>query len=739
MASNIEFVNYKEFVEGLSSVDSAESTDKSVVCNPVGGPRKFDAFQQNKLKFFVVTDDPEYLYAILDSNDVLLFAIKKDGDIVFGCGVPDGIKIALEKMDRSVRLALNGKVDAVSGKSLIISSFAAAQNEENFEGVSYGMKAGDGGVIFYVGTDGKIHFNGSVEFGDVELSSKALEHIGAALHNLRFNKEFNDFSGGKSVIIPQIPKVAFLDISGIGNMPVTKKDNKIGVARFWDNNGNYFSKKVVVNAQGNSSLSFLKKNVAIDFYNDDDNAFSIKFGSWVAQDSYHLKACYTDFFRGTASVAYAIYKEIAELNPFDKNRTWKRALVDFENQKFYNTYSEKTVSERNDFGALCHPMSFPCVVFLQGEFYGLFSFQLKKHRDNYKMKKDVAENIHLDGRIDNSTLFGGSIDWTAFEVRNPKNLYYKNAKTVGGVSTYVYDGDYPDELVDSETAEAWISAGTLPDGTAVSSKVAKNLRLTAKVRSYIVSLSGAVAYIEGGASDAEKEQRACELFDLDNFVDYIVFSDFINNFDGFNKNWQWTTWDGVKWFVNPYDLDEAFGATAQGEVIRKPASSHLGDISGSPLHYAFYFSSDRIGALWSKARDAGVISVENVVGKVSSIMQAFGEQFYELEYSKWDQSPCNRDLSVNTAYWEIEVDENQKPVIYTEKSNYYSAETNYSVGDWCMCNAQESAGWFYKFTCVQNCLGVKPAVFGFKDSVFRLEKWLLENIANYDLINNYGG
>lgn len=39
MASNLEFVPFKDFVESLSSVDSVKNADKSVVCNPSDGPR----------------------------------------------------------------------------------------------------------------------------------------------------------------------------------------------------------------------------------------------------------------------------------------------------------------------------------------------------------------------------------------------------------------------------------------------------------------------------------------------------------------------------------------------------------------------------------------------------------------------------------------------------------------------------------------------------------------------------
>lgn len=47
----------------------------------------------------VVTDNNEYIYAIADKDNTLLFGIQKDGNIVFGAGVPQQIKDAIMNID----------------------------------------------------------------------------------------------------------------------------------------------------------------------------------------------------------------------------------------------------------------------------------------------------------------------------------------------------------------------------------------------------------------------------------------------------------------------------------------------------------------------------------------------------------------------------------------------------------------------------------------------------------------
>lgn len=74
------------------------------------------------------------------------------------------------------------------------------------------------------------------------------------------------------------------------------------ILEFYDMNGNYFKKNIVLDGQGNSSMNFEKKNASIDLfdtsvYNNkgvlgEGDTLKIKFGDWVAFDSFHLKAFY---------------------------------------------------------------------------------------------------------------------------------------------------------------------------------------------------------------------------------------------------------------------------------------------------------------------------------------------------------------------------------------------------------------------------------------------------------------
>lgn len=242
-----------------------------------------------------------------------------------------------------------------------------------------------------------------------------------------------DLTDSAKIKLPE-PRCAYVNITGTGRMPTKKTEKLQAWLECYDGNGSYFKKRVMMSAQGNSSMGFVKKNVSVKFYEEswgEGKTTDITFGNWVKQDAFHLKAYYTDYFRGCGKIAYDIYDDIT--SDREKPLPWQRAGL--------TTASKK---------ATCHPNGFPCYVYLNGNFYGLFVWSLKKDRKNMGQEKDNASHIHLDGKLTSKEIFNGTINWSMFEVRNPKGLYCVETTQTEGVASYkLYDGDNPTELIDS--------------------------------------------------------------------------------------------------------------------------------------------------------------------------------------------------------------------------------------------------------------------------------------------------
>lgn len=402
-------------------------------------------------------------------------------------------------------------------------------------------------------------------------------------------------------------------------------------------------------------MAFIKKNGAFDFCNDEwigDDTFSIKFGDWVYQDSFHAKAYYTDFFKGASIVAYKIADQVEKSRGIFSDRPWKKALL-----KDYVFGTDQTNSAQVDDLTLqlnnetkCHPDGFPCIIYLDGEFYGIYAFCLKKHRDNMHQIKDVAEHVHLDGELYEINLWLGAVNWTKFEIRNPKNLYYKEVQN----GTFEYDADVAQaEIVGDDEVNAWITAGQLPDGTEITSKIKKRLQTTAKVKNYIINLSQRISQIKSATTTEEKKALFETYFDVDNLVDYEIVQMATGDNDGFGKNWQWTTYDGVKWWVNEYDKDMSFGGHASGTFTQSAPDSGgwMGQNSGHPIGQLIALYKTEIINRW-KNLWGSVISSDNFLSLFNDWLDRIGTDNFTKEYEKWNDAPCNRDDNVDTAHWD---------------------------------------------------------------------------------------
>lgn len=508
----------------------------------------------------------------------------------------------------------------------------------------------------------------------------------------------NDLSESAKIKLSE-PRFSYVNISGITDMPQSKTDEMQAWLEFCDGEGNYFKKRILTAAQGSSSLGYPKKNIKFDLCEDEwegDKTTDVTFGSWVKQDGFHLKAYFIDYFRGVGAVSYKIFDDITA-DRGDMARPWQRAGVADADAK-----------------ALCHPEGFPVAVYLNGDFYGVYAWQLKKHRKNMGMDKNTATHIHLDGEITTVSLFNGTIDWTKFEVRNPKGLVCMDGTK--------YDGENPRELIDA-TAAAYDPGN-------------EDHALTAEVKGYITTLSHycpALSRIQrSGKTPAEIRAEFGKRFDVDGFIDYTVFSSVTNNVDGWWKNWQWITYDGVKWFVEPYDLDMTFGNVSFGTFVSPPEYNwYYSDpdqrfrLDVGPAYYLNEYYADDLDRRYASLRESGAITAEGIYSKIEEWHARVGDEMYEREYARWPESMCNRDMVV-AANWEW-------TGTWNGFQNYadWNGAKLYQGGEICRAN---NMLWRAK-RAIKGEYPVRQA--GYRDGLDRIGDWITRRIEMEDRLWNY--
>jgi len=573
-----------------------------------------------------------------------------------------------------------------------------------------------------------------VRFEKVNWTNDNMTDLAKALAEAGLNTGQMDWSDAKSLEIPE-PRCAIINISGSGTWPQTKTADQAEYLEFWDCQGNYFRKPIIFNAQGQSTMAHPKKNGSIDICNDQwigDDTFKLKIGAWVPQDSFHLKAYYLDFFRGVAVISYQLMNDILLTRGAWQDRPWKKALVDYDavSAQAPNFGGVSTLNLAVDTGARNFPDGFPCKVYLNGEFYGLYAWQLKKHRDNMHLKKNVDTNVWLDGTVSWDTILGGTINWSGvFEVRNPKDLWLMDGTK--------YDADNnAGELID-ETSEYY----DLPTD---SSKVKKQKQVTAGVKAVLEDLSQILVDLKtlhnAYAADPTPENKQAikdkfdTHFDAENLIDYQIVSDCVQNTDGFGRNWQWCTYDGIKWWINMYDVDMSFGAySATTGVMTPPIEQHVAMSSSvRPNYYIGLLYEDELLERYAYLRRNGVISADIIINKVNDWTNRFGEKYYEDEYDTWPNCAAHGDSVLNDG-WELVEGE-------MGTGNTYNSATTYYAGDTCFYGlfVNNVAMGYYKFEATETVTGVPPVKqWRYNDSIYRLAKWVNTQMSYMDDLYKY--
>lgn len=686
-----EIIGEIHAVNTLKQVISQIQSDLASLQEKVG---TIDTNLKELLDVFSLQENPEYLAIEKDAEDKILSATYPDGS----------------------HYIRNAKSETIP------TEFEHIEDSEKRMEITTDTK---GKVLSYRDSQGKKHEHDmevtNLDVSNLNLQGNSVNNIQDALKTNGFETkapiDWSDYlsNNGKSPLYIPEPRCARINISGIDAMPTTKTTNAKAYFEMWDMQGNYFKKKVIMNAQGNSTMQYPKKSFACDFFDSDwdGDSFAVKFGDWVAQDSFHFKAQYSDFFKGISIVAYKLVQEVwASRSPIYGN-PWKKALLGNINitSGSYNAENINDLSLQKDTGAKCIPDAFPCIVYLNGEFYGVFNWTLKKHRDNYHMNKSLGTNIHLDGGRGPML---NPLDWTSFEVRNPKGLL-TNVPTDKGFESY--DGDKPKELLGSDT-EGYNPAD-------------KKHILSNQVKQSILTFNSIARELNAKTNENGGEEFLNKHYDLENLVDFYVLQYVLADED-IAYNWQWITYDGVKWFICDYDKDRTFGQIYNCPGVRSAdVMLNAADSSNvnSPFKYLVQYHKKEIKVRYNELKSLSIFTPEHVISLVKNWFNRFPLEAIKLEYKKWTESPSNRDDNVDREHWKIKGSSYE-----AQNKDTYDNEKTYAIGETCAYGKARHV----VFECIKESTGNPPVTkfydkipydLGYHDSIWRVTKYIQDRFT----------
>lgn len=550
----------------------------------------------------------------------------------------------------------------------------------------------EGKILGYRDSEGTRHEH-KISASHINLSDEAAAEVSEAFKSAGIKMENpSDFSKNSHIELP-IPRIAAQVRLYAPKLPTTKQDDIEAEIEYNDKDGNYFRKPVILNAQGSSSMSYYVKNMAIDIADGSE----IKFGDFPTQDSFHLKKYYIDIFRGQCVVAYWLMEQVYKSRPAGQQYPYEYSYSN-------ESVTDGTGDVKKDFitDGKCHPDGFPIVItWIDNEgketYMGVYAWNLKKSKEVYNADKKKAENIILDGVISSSTLFGGTIKWEQFEIRNPKSL-----KDIDGNK---YDGDNPKELSDTD----------------------ENSK---KVKDYLTRLSGVVAAL---ASSNTKETFE-KYFLVNPFIDYFLVSQVIYHLDGFRKNWIWLAYNGKQWCPSLFDTDSIWGSHWTGTYVVK--NSDKATILGIDecMGLTTLYDSE-IKARYKFLREQKIFDVDNIVSLLDTWVHKIGYENIKKECALYKETPSYRASLVSDG-WDLLAHANS---YYDGVPTEYDENKAYSVGE--ICKYRD-----YVFKATKNTQGVVPCQAydknpycgGYFNSVKRVRNWLKNRIEFLDktYINN---
>jgi hypothetical protein len=645
-------------VNALKQVISQLQSDLASLQEKVG---TIDTNLKELLDVFSLQENPEYMAVEKDADGKVLSATYNDGS----------------------HYIHNAKSETIPKEFSHI---------EDPEGRTEITTDAEGKLLGYRDSEGTRHEH-KISASHINLSDEAAKEINEAFKSAGIKMENpSDFSKDSHIELP-IPRIAAQVRLYAPKLPTTKQDDIEAEIEYNDKDGNYFRKPVILNAQGSSSMSYYVKNMAIDI----SDGSEIKFGDFPTQDSFHLKKYYIDIFRGQCVVAYWLMEQVYKSRPAGQQYPYEYSYSN-------EIVTDGTGDVKKDFitDGKCHPDGFPIVITWidnggKETYMGVYAWNLKKSKEVYNADKKKAENIILDGVIDSSTLFGGTIKWEQFEIRNPKSL-----KDIDGNK---YDGDNPKELSDTD----------------------ENSK---KVKNYLTRLSGVVAAL---ASSNTKETFE-KYFLVNPFIDYFLVSQVIYHLDGFRKNWIWIAYNGKQWCPSLYDTDSIWGSHWTGTYVVKDSDKAtilgIDECMGLTTLYA-----SEIKARYKFLREQKIFDVDNIVSLLDTWVHKIGYENIKKECALYKETPSYRASLVSDG-WDLLAHVNS---YYDGVPIEYDENKAYSVGE--ICKYRD-----YVFKATKNTQGVVPCQAydknpycgGYFNSVKRVRNWLKNRIDFLDktYINN---
>ena len=329
--------------------------------------------------------------------------------------------------------------------------------------------------------------------------------------------------------------------------------------------------------QGTSSSRYPGKNFTFKFYSDAECVSKQKIDvGWGEQYKYCFKKNWVDTTHTRNLAGARIAYDMVESRP----------------NSDFKTHLQK--APRN--GAVD---GFPCKLYINGEFWGLYTWNIPK--DSWQFGMDS---------------------------NNPNHVVLCAEKNTDGNADVVNSCQFKTLWMNGDGGDWSVEAG----------KYSNSVR---------DSLNRCIQFVMS-SSDTEFYNNINDYFDLDSLLDYYCFSYLCVHLDGLAKNMLLATYDGRIWGASLYDMDSIFGANWDG-------ASFVSTTYQCPSEYQEQFSLlwQRVERCFGKELYArymelrkGALSLGNIVTHVEEIYDLIPDRVLVDEKTKWTGLPSQNTNTI---------------------------------------------------------------------------------------------
>lgn len=355
-----------------------------------------------------------------------------------------------------------------------------------------------------------------------------------------------------------------------GSLDGISKENELVLEVKYKSDTVKFSSYAKMKIQGNTSQLLPKKNFTVKFYEDractDKNKVDL---GWGKEYKYCMKANYLDASQARNVVAARIYSQIVAERTND---------------------NDKLATLAANYGVID---GYPVLMYLNGEFYGLYTMNIPKDKWMMGMKDSEKQKQAI-------LMSGGLTNSCALKEPIPTDIPEESG----------WDLEYC-----STEDTAWV---------------------TDSFNRFI--------YFLANSSDAEFKDGISSYIDVDAAIDVLVYGYFICGWDNAMNNFLWITYDGDIWIPTVYDLDNTYRTRFSIDFMLPQLSEDGTLLADNVVPYNLLWHkllsnySSEIKLRYYELR-AGILATQNIEKAFSDFFSMIPDVAYVSDAARWTDMP----------------------------------------------------------------------------------------------------